>query len=342
MKKNKLLVVYNICGISHDKADQYLSHIETIIHQDIEDLVVVVSAYKNTDLTIRLIRDRFKDYDNFRLYGWPRCTENTTTGGEPLSVNITFNQAVHWAVKDFGEFEYYCYMDSGIKLSKEEQRSEVAEDILSECIRSIEENNYGMLNVKTDTDFLEGRFLKSYEEYYRNYEGVDYIMPFGDCVNLHIAIWPHEWLKTYGRILPDVFRRFTSESVLPFMSAGLKKKIAILADRQMVHVRMMDGPSGDFTKEPPNSVYSTWGVERNMEDLPHDTDAIEKYGIGYEELTHDIGGHVMHRESCYHEDYIPKYPKKLQEKCLQWFCLTKEEWDYNNPKGNPLKQPNES
>ena len=65
-EENKLLVVYNIRGISHDKRTILKM---TIIHQDIEDLVVVVSAYKNTDLTIRLIRDRFKDYDNF-MYGW--------------------------------------------------------------------------------------------------------------------------------------------------------------------------------------------------------------------------------------------------------------------------------
>lgn len=102
-KDNKLLVVYNCCGIlGKERHDIYIQHLTHLLEQDFQGFRVCISGCEVSKYTEGLLKDRFGD----RLsYHW------IDTRG---TVNVGFNHTVSKCVKHFGRFDGYVYMASDV------------------------------------------------------------------------------------------------------------------------------------------------------------------------------------------------------------------------------------
>jgi hypothetical protein len=129
----KLLIVYNTCGISgRSNIEGYISSLNSILRQDIEDVEVVVSACMNSASDIAALKETFPD-----------MLINSVE--EIVPVSVTFNDTVRKCVNKMGEFEGYLFIDSGIDF--EDQTSAIRE--LYELFKS---DSYGMVAARTDDD----------------------------------------------------------------------------------------------------------------------------------------------------------------------------------------------
>ena len=101
--KNKLLVVYNTCGVKAENIEYYTASIDSILEQDFEDCKVVVSMFKNSFECKKALAQKFGNKISYVFYD-----EGI------LSINQTFNKTVQICVEKFGKFEGYLYVDSGV------------------------------------------------------------------------------------------------------------------------------------------------------------------------------------------------------------------------------------
>tara|TARA_R110002153_G_scaffold113768_5_gene256172 strand:+ start:1044 stop:2006 length:963 start_codon:yes stop_codon:yes gene_type:complete len=270
MAKNKMLVVYNICGISgKDNSDYYVDAINTITSQDCDDYVLAVSACRNPDYQIKKILENCKvDFVN--------------SIDDVLPVNITFNSTVREAVKTFGDFEAFLYLDSGVKFTSKDQ--------LSKLFSLYESGNYGMVSAQVDSDF--GWCWFGLNEYSKPILQEDLIIPVGKACNLHCQIFSNEIFNYYNNVLPDIFRSYCTESTFSFINAAIRKKWIVSSAVRVHHAFNVpdgrpddgdgiDGHSSGF-KAPPG----TWDdvfPPHSMKEIIQKEDGT-KYGFGYEEL----------------------------------------------------------
>ena len=104
---NKLLAVYNTCGIQRDNTKWYIECIRSFLNQDLDGARVVLSSCRNSPTSIKEVYQAFGDEISYCLTP------------ERHTVNITFNNAVQRSVENFGEFEGYMYIDSGCTMDKQ-------------------------------------------------------------------------------------------------------------------------------------------------------------------------------------------------------------------------------
>ncbi len=163
----KYLIVYNTCGISgKDNSDYYVDAINTITSQDCDNYILAVSACKNPDYQIKKILENCKvDFIN--------------SIDDVLPVNITFNSTVRAAVKAFGDFDGFLYLDSGVKFTSKNQ--------LSKLFSLYESGNYAMVSAQVDNDF--GWCWFGLNEYLKPILQEDLIIPVGRACNLHCQIF---------------------------------------------------------------------------------------------------------------------------------------------------------
>ena len=262
----KLLIVYNTCGLSGRANIQgYLSSLQSIKDQDIEDVEIAVSSCMNSSSDMEAIREAFPDVSINIIH-------------ETVPVSVTFNHTVQKCVEKFGEFEGYMFIDSGINF--EGQTTAIRE--LYELFKS---DSYGMVAARTDDDMGFDDWFKTDmvgEELFRDGHMT---VPVGAAVNLHAQIFSNEMLKHYNNVLPDIFAGQCMESVFSFLCAAMKSKWAVHKDIVLKHLTGMDGPSSGFS---PNE----WQIMGNVRwDHMFGTDesiidivgrGIE-FGMGYEE-----------------------------------------------------------
>tara|TARA_R100000664_G_C2758968_1_gene148269 strand:- start:1767 stop:2720 length:954 start_codon:yes stop_codon:yes gene_type:complete len=294
----KYLVVYNICGISgKDNSDYYVEALNTISSQKFTDYTLAVSACKNPDSQIKKIVDKCNvDFIN--------------SVDDILPVNITFNDTVRECVKEYGDFEAFLYLDSGVKFTEESQ--------LGDLISLYESGNYGMTSAQVDNDF--GWCWFGLDEYSKPVLVKDLIVPVGLACNLHCQIFSKDILDYYGNVMPDIFRSYCTESVFSFINAALQKQWVISSKVRVHHAFTvpdgqpndgdgLDGHSSGF-RAPPGTwddVYPPYTM-REIISLEEGT----RCGFGYEELR----GIKRHNPECYDDkhfctnDDLKKFLKK--------------------------------
>ena len=87
MSNNRVLVVYNICGIKRDNTDKYPVFLSNIIEQKFDgEVVVVVSACKPHERTIPTLSKMFPQFDYNAIH-------------DAHPVNITCNYSALEAIK---------------------------------------------------------------------------------------------------------------------------------------------------------------------------------------------------------------------------------------------------
>lgn len=313
----KIAIIYNICGIGNrENDDYYISSIQSILDQNLDQSKVVVSSCLNSQDSIDRLIKVFGDEISI---SWIL---------DKVPVNVSFNQAVRQSIKKFGEFEGYLYVDSGCNFNSQ------APNTIQELYSVLNSGPIGMVSARTNTDTGYPVWLGigshdndsiGFNEYFRNLLG-HYTIPLGKCINLHCQLFSHEIYKAYQNVLPDIFAGQCSESVLSFVNAAISKNWLIHKDIEIEHQTGLDVPSVGFS--PPAWIQSTG---RPNWDHPFIIDSILprirgglKYGLGYEE----IQSVAMHDETKFD---INGYALdiKLKEYIKNNLFLQKNEFDYN-------------
>tara|TARA_R100000808_G_C2149493_1_gene157899 strand:+ start:1855 stop:2814 length:960 start_codon:yes stop_codon:yes gene_type:complete len=318
IEKNKILLVYNTCGIKRDNTDWYIECLEGFLRQKFDGFRVVLSSCLNSPRCFKTIAKRFGNRISY-------CYHQ-----EPHTVNITFNKTVQECVKEFGEFEQYVYVDSGCHFGDNP-------DVLSMAYESMKKNNYGMLSLQVDTDEALQAIdpTLKYESKEIQITGEDLIIPLGKACNGHVIFHSNEFLKNYNnKIWPDVFAAYCTESTFTFLCSAMGKKWAILKDLKIEHRKAVDGPSSSVPhisakyRNPWNNLL----YGRNALDFVHDKDASDA-GMGYEECNNVM----MHNKDAYDENELPLNPDSLKKNINKYFFLNKGDLDYNNIKCRFIK-----
>ena len=313
MVKNKILVVYNTCGIDGDNTEWYIACLESLLNQNFDEFKVVMSSCLNSEKCMQAVSKKFKGEISY-------CYHQ-----EPHTVNITFNKTVQECIKNFGEFEQYVYIDSGCTFGENR-------DILSRAYKSMKEHDYGMLSLQVDTDEALHAIDPSllYESKEIQIKEKDLVIPLGKACNGHVIFISNELLKNYNnKPWPDVFAAHCTESTFTFICSGISKKWAILKDIKIEHLKALDGPSQSNThwSRKHGNPWNNLLYDRDARDFINDPEAIES-GLGYAESENIM----MHKEEAYDKNGYPKHPEELRKNINKYFFLNEEELNYNNIK----------
>jgi len=306
----KLLIVYNICGISgRSNIQGYISSLNSILRQDIEDVEVAISACMNSESDIEILKETFPD-----------MLINSVE--EILPVSVTFNDTVQKCVSKMGEFEGYLFIDSGIDF--EDKNTAIRE--LYELFKS---DNYGMVAARTDNDM-------GFDDWFRSdvvgdglFKDGHMIVPVGTAVNLHVQIFSNEMFQYYGNVLPDIFAGQCMESVFSFLCAAMKSKWGVHKDIILKHLVGMDGPSSGFLPTEWQMMGNVrwdhmFGTEESIIDI---IGRGTEFGMGYEE-NQSIS---IHRSSEFDQNgYCTN--DKLKDYIRDNMFLRPSQFDYNNIK----------
>ena len=309
---NKVLLVYNTCGIRGDNTKHYIECINTFLNQNFEDFRIVLSSCKNSTECIKELYTTFGNKISYCLTP------------ELHTVNITFNNAVRKAVKEFGDFESYMYVDSGCWFEDD--------DIIQKTYDCLKSGPYGIVAVQVDNDealdVLDPKFKHSTDKI--QITGEDYIIPMGKSINQHVHLFSHKVFKNCNdKIEPDVFAAHCSESVFNYIAAASSQRWVIMADKQVNHHRSIDGASAGFSHHSFDHG-NTWNnllYDRDALDFINDEEA-RAVGVGYEECNNVMN----HDPNAYDENGFALYPDKLLDKVNQYFFLTDDELDYDEIK----------
>ena len=302
---NRLLVVYNTCGISKRvNINYYIQALHSIFQQDLDGVTVALSTCCND-----------AEHINHLLETFPKLVANANFNQVPVSV--TFNDTVEQCVKLLGEFEGYVFVDSGIVMQKPDDLR----------------NLYDLYTVNQDTISARTNEDTGYDIWFgttqfgQNLFEHDHLsIEVGRAVNLHVQFFSNEWLQAYNRILPDIFAGQSMESVFSFLTASLQKKWFVHKDVVLFHNTGMDGPSSGFLphiwKARGNETWDhLFGTQESILDI---INRGKKYGMGYEEVF-DI---AIHDSSKFDENgYV--LDDRLQHYIRDNLFLTKEQFDYS-------------
>jgi len=317
---NKLLAVYNTCGIQRDNTKWYIECIRSFLNQDLDGARVVLSSCRNSPTSIKEVYQAFGDEISYCLTP------------ERHTVNITFNNAVQRSVENFGEFEGYMYIDSGCTMDKQT-------DIFSLSHQAMRENDYGIVVIQTDTDecFENLGPPYVYESKEIQVKNEHLVVPIGTSINQHTAVFNNKIFQSYKRLYPDIFAAFCSESVLNYIAASVGLRWVVMADRQVRHLKAVDGPSSGFEhriaaedkdgKIIKDNYWNNLLYSRNALDFVNDQEAFEA-GLGYEECN-DI---MNHNSDAYDLNGFCKDHDRLRKVIQKHLFLSDEELNYNDIK----------
>jgi glycosyltransferase involved in cell wall biosynthesis len=305
--KNKMLVVYNTCGFSgRESVDWYIKCINSILEQDFEDFRVVVSSVGNTVPVIKKLMSTFGKKISYNLTN------------ERITVNQSFNHTVMKAVEEYGEFDSYLYVDSGIDFGNNK-------NVLTESYDLLRSGPNGMITIQAsnDTGFKEWFGIRG------TIKDENFEIPVGRACNLHTQLFSNEIFKAYdNKIIPDIFIAYCTESVFSFVSAGVSQKWIILKDIVLEHLKSVDGATSGFHHIGPrgDSTNNLFGG-LDIREIVKNPEAWES-GFGYEEMQ----GVFPHDPSQYDSDGFAKQPERLKEFIRENMFLSKDLFDYDKLK----------
>lgn len=327
--KNKLLVVYNTCGVRSENIDYYTNSIESILDQDFDDYKIVVSMFKNSLACKKALAQKFGNRISYIFYD-----------NEDLTINQTFNKTVKICVKKYGQFEGYMYLDSGVtfgpfqtswKASIEAHKYERDREVLKKLYNTFKSGPYGMASLQVDFDAGFHHIGMQYEAGPTpQIVDEDFIVSIGRAINLHAQIFSHELFEAFGEVIwPDVFAAFCSESTFTFLNAVIGKKWVIIKDLVVHHQASMEGTlsaSAAFPHHSPKygNPWNNLLHGNNALDFINDPEAIEA-GMGYEEM----GNIMMHKDDAFDKDGYAKHPEDLKRVIKKYWFLSKDDFDYD-------------
>lgn len=319
MITNRLLIVYNICGISgNENYDFYVMALDLLLAQT-PKCDIIVSGCK--------VQEEIKEQLLFNYGG--RLYFNFIE--DILPVNVTFNHSVRKMVEKNGKYSGYLYVDSGILVADPNLVDNLYQRFLS--------GPYGIMSAKSNTDsgfhlwFSQDKtnsFKTDHNELRKimttnTYNVFD--IPVGKAINGHFDIWSNDILEAYGNLDPDIFASHCTESVLTFVCAAIKRRWGVSLDIEIAHVSGLDGQSSGFSP-------IEWAAEHGHTiDHPFaipsilavfDNPTARRLGLGYEECR----SVVVHDPSQYDENGFC-VNDELKDYIRDNVYLTKKYFDYD-------------
>ena len=290
--KNKLIVIYNTCGISgRENVPLYIENIHAILNQKFDNFKVVLSSCLNTSHVRTSLLNEFRNKISYNLID------------TMIPVNISFNHSVMKAVETFGIADGYLYVSSGISLEHDK-------NIIQKLYDLHVSGPYGITSARVDKDsglvfWLLGGDIADESRQEEIFQNGNFIVPVGKTVNSHCEIFDHSLFEAFdSRLMPDIFASQASESIWSFITACLHKKIIIHKDAIVRHLTGSDGGSSGFRPEwtgQPGWKHTLPYAPIKIEDIIAQKEA-KDCGMGYEEcqkiLLHDpnkfdINGHCI-------------------------------------------------
>ena len=314
---NKLIVVFNTCGISgREDIHSYIKSIHSILNQNFQNYRIVVSSCLNSSLARNILVNEFGDKVSYNFIN------------DKLPVNITFNHSVQKMVENYNEADGYLYIDSGIDFENNKS-------VLKDLYELHKSGPYGMTASRTNTDagtflwFKKGSGQSDESGQEDLFENGNFIIPVGKTTNLHVQIFDNKIFKEFEkRILPDIFASHCTESTFSFINAALCKKFIIAKHHILSHNTSMDGASSGFRPEyinkPPWKHLLDY-AHKTIEEIILDPEA-HASGFGYEECQNIL----MHNPDCYEENGFAKNPERLKKFIINNIYLKKCNFDYEN------------
>jgi hypothetical protein len=294
----KLLAVYNVCGISgRENIPYYVNAIESMLRQDLSETDVVVSGCMSS----KPVQTQLQDTFGARIsYNWIL---------QPLPLGVTFNHTVARCVERFGEYDGYLYVDSGINFWNPD--GVVLGNTFSTLFQGMRQYNAAIIAAMPSNDDGRQWWNISYPP-----DGSDYRYSLGQTTNMHCQIFCADWLRTYGRILPDIFASDSSESTFSFLCSALRRPFIMRQRAHVFHAHSMDGASSGFRGQ------LLFKTTRTMDERYNEG---KHLGFGYEEC--DPQKRWMHDPTAYDADGYPISPE-LALYLKENLFLKQSEFDY--------------
>lgn len=302
---NKLLVTFNICGISgNEDVDHYIKVIHQILNQDFDNYRIIISSCLSSIKTrTRLL----KEFGNAVSYNFIN---------EILPVLVTFNSSVLEDIKHNGRSDGYIYLESGIDLEQNDQ-------LLKQLYQCMHAGPNGIVSgmISTDNGYKEhGLTIQQGKGFF--------IVPVGKSVNGHILLFSDKLVSYYGRPLVDIFKSHCNESVFTFICAALKTNLVVCTESIIHHIEHMDSPSSGC--DIPGWVASgrpTWDHPFKIPSIVNRicTQECWDVGLGYEEYRHIMD----HRPDQFDKNGFC-INDQLKEICKTKLFLQPNEFNYDN------------
>ena len=302
---NKYLVVYNICEIGKRNCNWYIQCLDNLLKSNYNNFDLAVSGCLISEDTKKVLLEKYKGKIIFNFID---CR---------LPVNITFNHTVKTIVSKLGRYAGYIYIDSGVDIDTNTH-------FIKEIDKRYSTGKYEIIFCQTDTDtgyHLLGMGDRGTPYYFYDH---DYIVPIGKACNLHVACFGDKMFEYYGKLMPDIFLAYCSESVLSFLSAALQSKWVIIKDMILSHIQGVDGASIGYDHEGPTCFWNNLYGGLNMLDIIKDPRAIE-LGLGYEECNRIM----MHDANKFTPEGYAK-ESELKNYIKEKLFLTNEMLNYNH------------
>lgn len=304
----RLLVVYNICGLSgFQNLAYYEDALKSVLLQkgfSPGQLKVVVSSCMSMDHAAQNLTHVFgRDLS----YNWI---------GDSLPLTVSFNHTILKSVERFGAFDGYLYLDSGINFWDPLRRFDALKilwDVHNEA------SDVAITAAMPSNDDGRGWWGIQYPE------NGEYTYKIGETTNLHCQIYSEEFRKAYeGRLHCDIFANDTSESVTSYLCAAIKKRFIMTNRLSVFHNTHLDGASfgwrgGEGIRK------RLFITEKSMDERYQEGQPL---GFGYEECN---GNSVWaHDQAMFDEDGNALQAENLHAFLKRELFLSKEQFDYDS------------
>ena len=288
---SRILVVYNICGVKRDNTYQYPLFLESISSQVFDgEVVVAVSACQPRAQTVPYLKNEFPDF-------------HYNVIDELYPVNVTFNKTVLDCVDRLGPFDGYFYQACDVSMT----RNDVYQGLFSK-IKSNPSTALLAAQIDVDSCYAYGLKLgggrhgiddeRARQEMFK--DGTDYTVPVGRACAAHLLLFTHDILEYYGKLLPDLFAAYCTESIFSFVCAAIQRNWTISKDHGITHFASMDTPSAGF--RPEKRTFGGPGVPDDRVRPPYDYPIPqfaryhEKHGLAEGQKSADSLLHIFQNE----------------------------------------------
>jgi hypothetical protein len=321
---NKFLVVYNCCGIHKSNTSMWIEHIESILKQKNCNFDVVVSACMIDYNSQMQLLNKFSkvEFENQIFFNFIN---------ELHPINVTFNHSIILC-SSFQDYRGFLFVSSDIKFTRVDdfERMFLFHENYDVGISNFIVDNENWIPTHIGTDFWNQLSLKHAD------------FPFGSSINCDCMLFDKEIFKLYGKVIPDIFRSWCTESVFPFLCASINKVHKCHDQSIVVHhaINLREG----------SSTIARSGCEKGCDDLYKSrinvferllTSEAFECGFGYAEShfnTHTWTRehlnkiYLVHNSDAYITDYRPKDTERLVNFIKSAVFLEKEELNYSKIK----------
>jgi len=227
---NKMLVVYNTCGIGEKpNVDGWIGKLEPLIGDEFEGLRICHSDCGSDDKSLERVRERFGGLISHYYVK------------NHLPVHITFNSCVRKCVKRYGEFEYYVHLSSGtsldVKSLKRIYEWLIADSNVARVVIPAQNDN------SSPTDFIKHALLVKREKNIKSKShrieqskkdqiwdtSKKYVLTPGKRSTNHASIISNEWYKKFDdKLHPDIYNGIGVEGTYSFLATSIHKQNVIV------------------------------------------------------------------------------------------------------------------